>query len=309
MTSLTISPSIDQGAALAFQSNFIRLAQQTKSKLASSPAVRYQSSGAKTVNIARMGAISLVEAYGRNPNKEYVDYNIDNRQFTKRRFTATVLIDKKTDINELITDPTSDIMQSIISAKERVIDRVIADAALGAVLTGRPDASPTSTSAASDGVITVDATGGLTYAKIQEITQNFINNELTMDMIKGANLLVSGTENTALMQEVEFINNDYISGYAVEEGYKSKAGIYGITMFAGSVTGGLTAINPILTESSTTRNCMVLAPDAVSIAMELARLDVQPSATKVNSNEITIDLWIGSARNEGARVQKVTTTF
>jgi hypothetical protein len=309
MTSLTISPSIDQAAALAFQSNFHRLAQQTNSKLASSPAVRYQSSDSKTVNVGRMGSISLVEAYGRNPNKEYVDYNVDNRQFTKRRFTATVLIDKKTDINELITDPTSDIMQSILSAKERVIDRVIADAALGAVLTGAPDASPTSTSAATDGVITVDATGGLTYAKIQEITQNFINNEMTMDIIKGANFLLSGTENSALMQEVEFINNDYISGYAVEEGYKSKAGIYMINMFAGSVTGGLTVSNPILTESSTTRNCMVLAPNAVSVAMELARLDVQPSGPKVNSNEITIDLWIGAARNEGALVQKVTTTF
>jgi len=309
MTSTTISPSLDQGQLQNFQDSFFHLAQQDKSRLESTRAVVYLPSKGKVNNFARIGRLDLIETATRNPDKQFADYALDNRQLTKRRFTLTVQIDAKYDINELIKDPTSDILKQLVNAKGRTIDRVIVAASVGAVLTGSPDAALTSTSAATDGVVTVDASAGLTYEKIQEVTQNFINNDLGYDMIKGSVLCISGAENTDLMSEVEFISNDYISGKPVETGVMMNAGTYQVVLFAGSVLGGVTVLNPILPEGATLRDCVVLAPESVAVSMEVNLLGVEKSATKVNSWDITIDLWLNAMRTEGVRVQKIQTTI
>lgn len=309
MSSLTISPSIDQAALQNFMDSFHELAQQTKSKLVATKAIKFMPSKGKTTNMARMGKVELTEVNTRNPDKQYGDYNVDNRQFSKRRFTKTITIDSKHDINELIKDPTSDILKQLNNAKERVIDRIAVSAATGAVLTGAPDAAPTSTSAASDGVITISATSGFVYATVKSITQNYINNDVDYSSFSGATICVTGTENSDLMSEEQFINNDYISSRPVETGVMDKAGAYQVQLFAGSENGGITVTNPILPEGSTTRSCVVLAPESVAMAMELADLSVTKSATKVNSWDITIDFWINAMRTEGVLVQIITTTI
>ena len=309
MSSLTISPSIDQAALQNFLDSFHELAQQTKSKLVASNAIKFMPSKGKINNLARIGRIELVEVNTRNPDKQFGDYSVDNRQFTKRRFTRTVTIDAKHDINELIKDPTSDILKQLNNAKERVIDRIAIAAAVGAVLTGAPDAAPTSTSAATDGVITITATSGFVYATVKSITENFINNDVSMDSFSGSTLCATGKENSDLMSEVEFINNDYISGKPVESGVLEKAGTYRVQLFAGSQNGGITVVNPILPEGSTTRSCVVLAPESIAMSMELADMGVEKSATKVNSWDITIDFWINAMRTEGVLVQIITTTI
>ena len=309
MPSNTISPSIDQAALEVFRDSFHILAQQSESRLVASKAIVFLPSNGKTNHYSRMGRLELTEVEGRNPDKSYGDYAVDNRQFTKRRFTKTITIDAKHDINELLKDPTSDILMQLDRAKNRVIDRIAVAQAIGSVLTGPADTAPTTTSASSDGVITVDASSGLTYEKVQEITENFINNDLGYDMFSGSVFCISGAENTDLMAEVEFISNDYISGRPVEDGVQTRAGTYRIELFAGSVTGGITVADPILPEGATLRDCVVLAPESIAMAMELADLDVSKSATKVNSWDITIDFWINAMRTEGVRVQKVQTTI
>ncbi len=305
----TYNPSIDQGALQQFRDNFLELAQQTKSALGSSKAVMHLPSKGKTNNLGRIGKVELTEVEGRNPNKSYGDYSIDNRMLTKRRFTKTITIDKKNDINELIRDPQSDILKQIVNAKERVIDRVIASAAAGPVLVGAPDVAPSSISAATDGVITLSAVSGLTYAIIQQVTQKFINNDMSYEMFRGSALCISGKENTDLMQEPQFINNDYISARPVEAGKMNNAGIYEVKLFAGSENGGITVSSPILPESGAYRSCLVLAPESVALAMEIGDLSVEKNPLKVNSMDITIDLWINAMRTEGARVIILTTTI
>jgi len=309
MTSLAISPSIDQGAMQNFRDSFFELAQQSKSRLVNSNIFVFLPSKGKTNNFARIGRVELVEVNTRNPDKEYGDYALDNRQFTKRRFTRTIQIDAKTDINELLKDPTSDIIKQLNNAKERVIDRIGIAAAIGPVLVGAPDAAPSSITAAQDGVLTVDATAGFTYGKVQEITENFINNELEYSMFQGSVVAITGKENTSLMNEDKFINNFYITSKPVEKGVMDNAGTYRMELFAGSKTGGVQVVNPILPEGTTTRSCVAMAPESVAIAMELAGLDVTKSDKKVNSWDITIDFWINAMRTEGVRVQIVTTTM
>jgi len=304
-----ISPSLDQGALLSFKDSFYQLAQQTKSRVGSSSAVTFLPSKGKTQNLARIGKVELTEVSTRNPNKQYGDYNLDNRQLTKRRFTKTIQIDNLYDINELIADPTSDILAQLLAAKERVIDRVLLSSASGAVLTGAPDASPTSTSASDDGVITITATGGMDYDDIKDITQNFINNDIPVEEFRGSLICLTGKENTDLMSISQFINNDYIAAKPVDESVMSKMGVYSTVFFAGSVSGGITVTNPILTEGVTNRTCVVLAPNSLAVSMEIGDVRVEPSATKVNSTDITVDFWINSMRTEGEKVQLLTTTI
>jgi len=301
--------AIEDGAKLTFENAFMHLAQQQKSKLEGSPAIRYVDPDGKTHNIARMSGLELAEVNTRNPQKQVADYTLDNRMFTKRRFTRSVLIDEKDDINELLKDPTSDIMQNLLKAKGRATDRVICAAAGGEVLVGRPDRAPTAKTAAQDGVITVDATSGLTAAKVEEVIENFINNDVDMDDIMNTTFLVTGKENTALMNEEKFINNDYISARPVETGVAKKASAFNVVLFAGSSAGVGTKANPVLEENQTTRTCLALAPKSVAVMMKLARFDVKDADAYVNSKYLTIDLWIGAMRTEGVRVQKVTTTI
>lgn len=308
--STTQSPSIDQGAKLNFIDSFFELAQQTDSKLVATKAIRWLPAEGKTNNMARIGRLELDEVNTRNPDKQFGDYAIDNRQFTKRRFTKTIQIDAKYDINELLKDPTSDIINQLNHAKERVIDRVAIAAALGAVLVGQPDAAPSSVSAATDGVVTLDGTGGFVYEVVQLVTATFINNDLQLSDFRGATLCLTGNENSDIMSEDQFINTDYIGGALADmAGVARKAGMYQVEVFAGSSTGTGTFPQPILPETTTQRTCVALAPMAVAMAMQIGYMGVDRSSNKVNSWDITIDLWINAMRTEGVRVIGITTTI
>jgi len=183
------------------------------------------------------------------------------------------------------------------------------DSASGAVLTGAPDSTPTSTSASDDGVLTITATGGVDYDDIKSITENFINNEIPVEEFRGSLICLTGSENTDLMSITQFINNDYISAKPVDESVMTKLGMYSTVFFAGSVSGGITVSNPILQEGTTTRTCVVLAPNSLAVSMEIGDVCVEKSASKVNSMDITVDFWINSMRNEGEKVQLLTTTI
>ena len=309
MSSDTINPSIEQAALLNFKESFHELAQQSNSRLVNENAIVMMDPNGKTNNMSRIGRLELVEVDSRNPDKQYSDYALDNRQFSKRRFTRTVTIDALYDINELISDPTSPILSALDKAKERVIDRVAVEAAVGPVLVGAPDTTPTSVTAAADGVITVDGTAGVTYTVIQTVTKNFINNDVEMSDFLGSCIAVTGTENEDLMNEERFINSDYISGRPVEDGYQKQVGMYKVILYAGSETGGITVVSPVLPEGSTTRQCVVLAPESIAMSMKIGRVEVERSNRKVNSYDITIDLWINAMRTEGVLVQIISATI
>lgn len=309
--SFTFSPSIDQGAALNFQNHFHEMTQQVDSKLVGANAITWLPSKGKTNELARIGRLELSEVNSRNPDKVFSDYAIDNRLMTKRRFTKTIQIDAKQDINELIADPTSPIISMLKAAQNRMIDRVGIAAAVGPVLVGQPDAAPTSITAAQDGVVTIDATSGMTYDIIQAVTQNYVNNDVPDEYFMGSTLAISGKENAQLMGEIEFINNLYMGGgEPVNQGVLRNAGTYKTVRFAGTTFGSTAYPSPILPEpSSTTRQCVVLAPNSIAMAMELAYLGVDQANGKVNSKDITVDFWLTAMRVEGALVQILTTTI
>ena len=309
MVEIAGNGGLDQAAVTQFERNFMQLVQQKQSRLEASGVVKFLPTDGKWNTLPRMGKLELVEAAGRNPTKQYTDYSVDNRMLRKRRFTATILLDEKDDVNELIADPSSYIMDNLIAAKNRVADRVYAAAAVGPVLCGSPNGPQSYVSASSDGVATIDAKSGVNYSTYKSIVETFVNKDVPMDMILNAKLLFTGKENTALMGEDKFINNLYIGAHPIDDGYMKSLGKMDIILFAGSVSGGISVANPILPEGATYRDCMALAPQAIAASAELASLRIEKSANHVNSKELTIDYWINAMRTEGARVIKIETTI
>lgn len=305
----TISPSLDQGQLQIFNDNFYALASQEQSMLEGSGIIVPVQVVGKKYNMTRIGKLELAEVTTRNPLKQRSDYSLDNRQMAFRRFTRTITLDGKYDRSELIADPTSILVRRLVEAKNRVVDRVIASSALASVSTGSMDAALTSTSFSSDGGLTVTATAGLTYEKTLEITKNFINNDIPKDQVSRAIFAISGTEEEALKQEVEFISADFTSQRPVDSGRIERVGQYNLAVFGGSETGVLTYSNPVLAESGTTRSCIVFCPESIALGMQVDSLKIEDANEYADSTDITIVFRIGAMRIEGSRIQKVTTTF
>ena len=98
------------------------------------------------------------------------------------------------------------------------------------------------------------------------------------------------------------MNAFYSSQHTVDTGKITNASGFNVVTFAGSVNGGKTINNPVLSENTGTRSNLLLAPNAIAFAVEIGKLACEPSPTKVNSWEITIDMWVKAVRTEGTRV-------
>lgn len=310
MTNL-YNPTIEQGFKQTFENNFYVLSQQKRSLLASSPAVKYYTVNGSVHNIPRSDRTELVEVSGRNPNQQLVDLRVDNRVMRVRRFTRTFLMDKK-DVRESIANPSSTIYEQLMYACNRSQDRLVVEAATGTVEVGDSEGSKTTRTASQDGVLTVDGTGGITYAIFRRLHTNFLNGDVINNDLLGANLTFLGTgkEHSDIMNEDKFINNDYTKFKPVDSSLINQAGGNKITIFSGSETGFVTVTNPILPEVGSDRTCIIMAPQAIGYAVRVKSFRYEENYPgKVDSAAITVVLEQASVRLEGKRVQLITTTI
>lgn len=301
--------NLDQSKLLLFEKNFYRVATQKDTKLLNTPAIRHMDIKGIS-NISRMKGNELIEvtSEGRNPDKKYVDINNDNRRSVARRFTATYLVDSYDKAVQLITDPTSDLFENLKDAKNRMTDKCICDSAVASVTVGAPDVAGTVVSASDDGVITIAGTTNFNYSTvISPAITAFTNNYI--DCSAGVTLAIAGKENEALRNDDKYMNAFYSQQHTVDRGQITNASGFNVVTFAGSVNGGQTIANPVLPESTGTRKNLLLAPNAIAFAVEIGKLACEPSPTKVNSWEITIDMWVKAVRTEGARVIILTSTI
>lgn len=301
MADLT-NANLDQAKLLLFEKNFYRVATQKDTKLLNTPAIKHMDIKGIT-NMSRMKGNDLIEvtSEGRNPDKKYADIDNDNRRSVARRFTRTYLVDSYDKAVQLITDPTSDLFENLKDAKNRMTDKCICDSAIASVTIGAPDVVGVVKTAAEDGVETIDGTSKFDYATvISPAITTFTNNYI--DCSAGVTLALSGVENQCLRDDDKYMNAFYSSQHTVDTGKITNASGFNVVTFAGSVNGGKTINNPVLPENTGTRSNLLLAPNAIAFAVEIGKLACEPSPTKVNSWEITIDMWVKAVRTEGARV-------
>ena len=301
MADLT-NANLDQAKLLLFEKNFYRVATQKDTKLLNTPAIKHMDIKGIS-NMSRMKGNDLIEvtSEGRNPDKKYADIDNDNRRSVARRFTRTYLVDSYDKAVQLITDPTSDLFENLKDAKNRMTDKCICDSAIASVTIGAPDVAGTVKTAAEDGVETIDGTSKFDYATvISPAITTFTNNYI--DCSAGVTLALSGVENQCLRDDDKYMNAFYSSQHTVDTGKITNASGFNVVTFAGSVNGGKTINNPVLSENTGTRSNLLLAPNAIAFAVEIGKLACEPSPTKVNSWEITIDMWVKAVRTEGTRV-------
>lgn len=248
----------------------------------------------------RLGGLEDRELSGRYNLVQWDTPEFDRRMMTRREFAVAVPVDEN-DVEFMLTDPTSALVQKVVAALQRRKDRIALEAALGSVRTGKD--GTTTVTAAADGVRTVNATGGLTYEKILELNQNFIDDEVSVDDNVRQVIFLTGKEHTQLMGETEFISADYTRQFVIE------AGRIKTVMGNDIVKFGANATNPILSVSGGVRDCVAMATGAILLGIQKdIDLKVVPRDDYHHTTQITATLKIGGMRMEGKRVQKLTTT-
>lgn len=251
--------------------------------------------------VETLDSIEAIEITSRHQKTQGQDIVHGRRRLRMREFRCTIYLDNKDEVGVLI-DPERNYAASVARAMYRQFDRIVAEAALATVYTGRD--MTTAVTASSDGVVTIDATAGLTYEKLLECGQNFMDYEIGTEIQESICLLHTGEEHTDLMQETELTSGDFTRQFAVEKGKIVNAAGIDLIGFGGKVG------NPILSVSAgNVRSCIALAEKGVQVGLAKDAevfMDIRPDLNR--AKQVQAVLMLGAVRKEGVRVQEVQTT-
>lgn len=290
--------SIDKALITQFSDMVHVKAQQIKARLR--PFVQIKKMTGDVFAYDSLGSVEAQELTSRYPKTEFSYILHDRRKIVRRRFAVTLPIDAD-DLEAMLLDPQKDYADAVVRGMERVFDRVVLQAAFADVKTGRDFEN--TLSFASDGGLTVDATAGLTYEKLLEINQNFINAEVGTEIPETFFLTISGKEHTALMGEAELTSGDYSRQYAIEKGEMQMAAGLNLIKYGASVN------NPMLSVSGGNRSLLCASSKGMCVGISKdIELKVQDRPDYVGVKQVQALFTLGAVRTEGVQVQKVTVT-
>lgn len=290
--------TIDNALKIQFGDMVHIKAQQVKARMR--PYVQILKMSGDKFAYDGLGDVEATEVKGRIQPVVFQDIEHLRRKISRRRFAITLPIDAS-DIRGALLDPKGLYAKAIVAGLERRFDRLVVEAMFADVWTGRD--FETQVTAANDGVKTVNATSGLTYEKLLEIQQNWIDADVGTDMPVKKVLGISGEEHTALMQESELTSGDYSRQYVIDNGEIQKAVGLEIVKFAGG------ARNPILpVDSNNVRSCFAATTEGIAVGVSVVKLDIKERDDYYETTQVQAILEMGAVRTEGVQVQKVTTT-
>ena len=293
-----MSAQIETAQVIQFSSAVHLAAQQMKARFATMFPVK-QLVG-KSFAYDGIGSIEAQELTGRFNRVNFSDLKVTRRKIGRRRFSLTLPIDGD-DVSKVLMNQEAEYAQACSMAMARVYDRIGIEASLATVYTGED--MDTAVSFATDGGQTVTATTGLTYEKLLEAIQNFIDADVGNDMVESFVFCISGDEHTALMKELELTSGDYTRTSNVDKGAIQEAVGLKLIKFAANST------SPILSVSGGVRDCIAMSSRGLCYAMpKQFELIVQDRADLVQTKQVQVNWTLGAVRTEGVLVQKVTTT-
>lgn len=224
------------------------------------------------------------------------------RKVFKEEYSIEIPVAER-DIESILADPKSKYIQRGVEEMNRRKDRVILAAALAPVYTG--DAGQTLLTAAADGVLTVNATAGLTYAKIQEANTNFIDNEVGNETPVRKILPIAGDEHQAIMNITNFISGDFTRNKPVDDGYVDQVSGIDLIKFGANANNS----NPIIPVVGGVRNSAVIAQGGVGLWVSRdISVEVEKRTDLIKTWQIIITMVLGAVRTEGVYVQAFNTT-
>lgn len=290
--------SFDDNLITEFSALVHAEAQQMTSRM--KPYVKVQQMSGDVFAYDGLGRVDAREVQGRNVPATFDDITHNRRKISRKRYVVNLPIDSS-DVRGALINPQSEYAKHIAAAALRQYDRTIYEAAFADIATGRD--FDTTVTFANDGGLTVDATAGLTYEKILEIHQNFIDLDVGNDMEEKLFLTITGDEHVDLMSEVELISSDYNRAFVVETGKIRQAQGIDLIHFADSVA------NPIIPTSGGER--ALIAASSRGICLGISKdmsIKIEERNDLIETTQVQVVFEIGAVRTEGALVQKVRVT-
>lgn len=290
--------SIDTGLITEFSDMVHQIAQQKKSRL--KPYVKIKKMSGDVFAYDGLGRVEAREVQGRNVPATFDDITHSRRKISRQRFVVNLPIDSS-DVRGALLNPESEYAEAIANAALRQYDRVIYNAAFADIKTGRD--FETTVTAVNDGVLTVDATAGLTYEKLLEIRQNFYDNDVGVDDNEQLYFTHTGAEHTAMMGEVELTSGDFSREFVVDKGRIAMA--LGMTLipFAANVSA------PVIPVAGGERALLAASDRGIclGISKEMG-IKIQERNDMIETTQVQVVFEVGAVRTEGALVQKVRVT-
>lgn len=291
---------IDPAKVIEFSGQVHVAAQQMTSRMRNYVQTRY----IKGEDYAYDGIddVEAIEITSRLQNTQGQTIDNNRRKIHMREFRATLLLDRKEQL-EVIFDPKNQYAQAVARAMYRKFDRVALSSAFADVQTGKNFG--TTITFAQDGGLTVDATGGFTYEKLQEIEANFEGNEVGTEMEEKMFGAISEQEKTDLLGENELISTQVVTtGRTGKNGSRlMEAGPFDI------VTFGSRAKVPQLQVNAGVRDNVFGSARGICVGIsEELNIEINQRADKNNAWQVQASMMMGAVRTEGKLINKVQTT-
>jgi len=227
--SINLTSGIPEWFIDQFSNTLYHVQQQKQSKFRQ--AAREESVlGAEDKAFDYMGALSLVEKTGRNPQTPTTDVTTGRRWVSTTPYHNAWLYDKDDDLSMML-NPTSDIQIAFRNAVNRKYDDIFIAAMDAAVYSGRRISSTTITWASQSGTTKYTSTSGgrtiphdcsegncsasdtaMTIEKAELIREYFAKNEVDEDMPIWC--MINPRQATNLFGQAEYTNKDYSGGAA-----------------------------------------------------------------------------------------------
>jgi hypothetical protein len=215
-------------------------------------------------------------------------------------YTQTWIVDRGDDLQSLI-DLESPYVEALAKTMARRYDHVVADAALGSVLSG---ADLTSTTAF--GGTTVTASSGLVYDKLREVLAAFYSKGVGLTADEKLYLAVTEKEHSTMLDQAELTSGDYRSDYTIEKGRVSTALGMNVIVFPSAPTTGVSIINA---QSGTVNNCFAFASSGICVGINSEiEVRVEPRYDLVDSKQVKAIFRLAALRTDDAKIVKIDVT-
>jgi len=247
------------------------------------------------------GQVQARTANERNPRINPTNPDFTRRRMLRDRVVVELIVDNR-DVRGMFENPSSKLVRDCMYAIYRKADAIGIAALFADVATGRR--FDTTVTFAGGGGQTVNATAGLTYAKLLEIRENFRSKEVGTDMPENIVLGISEQEETQLFNITQLTSGDFSRQYVVDKGQVVSALGMDIVTFGSAVD------NPQLAVASSVRSCFAASTEGIIYGMskEFGVKVIPDYPGYIESTYIQVLGEIGAVRADEDRVQKVTTT-
>lgn len=307
---------INTGFKNEFDDRLREMVQSTSSKLKDK--VNVQPINAEYQFIDKVGKLNV-----RKDNTAYAAISNFEPSYARRRLSADrfifdMLLDKN-QMSKMVNDSEyqSNIVNQMKYSFERKMDKVIYEALDATVYTGK--AGTTAVSAATDGVVTVNATAGTTYEKLREAKRKLASRGYSVQ--DGFNIyhLITEQELDSYEQELEMTSSLYTGNNAVmRDGSGQITGALGVNFVVFPSNPVESSLDPaILDVASTTRKCFFMVgktsnmgfPGSVTLGMERALTwDLVKDPSKHDTWILKGEMNMGAVRENGEAVVIYNTT-